>query len=84
MPFISSREYSTFKIFRYAKDGYYAETTSEIVFADEKTGLKVNVPKGFRTDFASVPKNFQHIISPMRKQAFCTIIYMLKIAMPLP
>ena len=75
MPFISSREYSTFKIFRSAKDGYYAETTSEIIFADEKKGLKVNVPKGFRTDFASVPKNFQHIISPIGKHAQASVLH---------
>lgn len=74
MSFASNREYASFKIYRYTKSGYFAEITSEIVYKD-KSGLEVKVIKGFRTDFASIPKCLQSFISPIGKHSQASVIH---------
>lgn len=66
-------------LYRYRKDGKLYETAGvsfyHIWYPPKNLVYKVNVPAGFFTDFASVPKCFQHIISPVDKWSMAALFH---------
>lgn len=71
--FIGTKEYVSVKLYRYAKDGLYGELILPLGY--EVNGKKIIVPKGFKTDFASVPRIFHSIIAPIGKHTQPAIIH---------
>lgn len=71
----ANRKYVSVKLHRYVKDGYFAELTSQLEYLDEKIGKTIYVPKGFRTDFASVPRIWHHIVSPIGKHSAAAALH---------
>ena len=69
MPF--SKNYVTVKIFRY---GELPELASDLEYFDDSIGVIV-VPKGFKTDFASIPRIFWNIIAPIDKWTLPSVLH---------
>lgn len=66
-------DFVSVKLYRYAKDGRYGETLTElkcVVF-----GLITTIPKGFRTDFASIPRCFYVFLTPIGKHTLPAILH---------
>ena len=47
----------------------------EEAIAEQPAGVVITVPKGFVTDFASVPKLFWNIVAPTGKHSFAAIVH---------
>ncbi len=57
-----------------AGDGIYF-TTKRLFWTDKKTGIRIKVPSGFRTDLASVPRPMWSILPPFGKHSRAAIIH---------
>ena len=47
----------------------------EEAFAEQPAGRVIHVPKGFVTDFASVPRLFWNVLAPTGKHSFAAIVH---------
>lgn len=67
------------KVHRYQRDGKLYEVSEiayyVIAYPPKKLEWQVTVPVGFRTDFASIPRMFQHIISPVGKWSSAALFH---------
>lgn len=67
------------KVWRYRKDNKLYETirfeTYVLTYPPKELTWIVKVPPGFRTDFASIPKMFQSIISPVGKWSMAALFH---------
>lgn len=66
-----SKNYVCVKIFRY---GELPQLTSDLEYFDDSLGVIV-VPKGFKTDFASIPRIFWNIIAPIGKHTLPSVLH---------
>lgn len=65
------KNYVSVKIFRY---GELPQLTSDLEYFDDSIGVIV-VPKGFKTDFASIPRIFWNIIAPVGKHTLPSVLH---------
>lgn len=67
------------KIYRYNKDGLFAETLGEMEYTRESNTISelktLKVPAGFKTNFASVPQVFHSLIAPLGKHSQASILH---------
>lgn len=56
-------------------DGVYFLLLAELVYEIASTGLTVTVPKGFVTDFASIPAPFRAFLSPVGQHGRAAIVH---------
>lgn len=75
--FKTTTQYVDMRLYRYAKDKLYGETLNKITYIDFKGGVarEINVPKGFKTDFASIPRIFYCILTPIGKHTQPAILH---------
>lgn len=69
MPF--NKNYVNVKIYRY---GELPELSSELKY-HHSDGLDFIIPKGFKTDFASIPRIFWNIIAPLGKHTLPSVLH---------
>lgn len=60
-------------LYRYARDGRYGELLEQVNCELPKGVVKI--PKGFKTDFASIPRFFYSIITPIGKHTLPAILH---------
>lgn len=70
MPF--TKNFVSVKIYRY---GEMPELTKELVYVHKASGRTFYVPKGFKTDFASIPRIFWNIIAPIGKHTLPSVLH---------
>lgn len=70
MPF--TKNYVDVRIFRY---GEMPELTKELTYKHKSSGKTFVVPKGFKTDFASIPRIFWTIIAPVGKHTLPSVLH---------
>ena len=72
--FKTTKQYVDMRLYRYAEDGLYGEVLNPIEYEVCKE-LTIKVPKGFKTDFASIPRVFYNIITPIGKHTQPAILH---------
>lgn len=65
------KSYVSVKIFRY---GEMPQLTADLEYFDDSIGVIV-VPKGFKTDFATIPRIFWSIIAPIGKWTLPSVLH---------
>ena len=65
-------EYQDGKIWKLLEPVIYL---CEEAIAEQPAGVVIHVPKGFVTDFASVPRIFWNIVAPTGKHSFAAIVH---------
>lgn len=65
------KNYVNVKIFRY---GELPQLTGDLEYFDDSIGVIV-IPKGFKTDFASIPRIFWNIIAPIGKHTLASVLH---------
>ena len=51
------------------------EICKEFSYQDDKLGIKVTVPKGAKTDFASIPRVFWPILPPVGRYSKAAVVH---------
>jgi len=51
------------------------EICKEFSYQDDKLGIKVTVPKGAKTDFASIPRIFWPILPPVGRYSRAAVVH---------
>ena len=51
------------------------EICKEISYQDDKLGIKITVPKGAKTDFASIPRIFWPILPPVGRYSRAAVVH---------
>lgn len=70
MGYFSSNSVSV-KIYRY---GELPELTEDLVYTMDD-GITYKIPKGFKTDFATIPRIFWNIIAPIGKHTLPSVLH---------
>lgn len=72
MPFV--KDSVSVRIFRYGK---LPKLTSDLIYKypDNEGYLEITIPKGFETDFASIPRIFWSIIAPIGKHTLPSVLH---------
>lgn len=65
------KNYASVKIFRY---GEMPQLTADLEYFDDSIGVIV-VPKGFKIDFATIPRIFWSIIAPIGKWTLPSVLH---------
>lgn len=60
------------RIFRY---GEMPELTKDLAYKHKLSGKTFVVPKGFKTDFASIPRIFWNIVAPLGKHTLPSVLH---------
>ena len=63
------------KIFPYKKKVLEWEIYEPLSYQDDKLRLKVTVPKGSKTDFASIPRIFWPILPPVGRYSKAAVVH---------
>jgi len=63
------------KIFPYRKKVLEWEVYEPLSYQDDKLRLKVTVPKGSKTDFASIPRIFWPILPPVGRYSRAAVVH---------
>lgn len=72
MPF--AKDSVSVRIFRYGK---LPKLTSDLIYKypDNEGHLQITIPKGFETDFASIPRIFWSIVAPIGKHTLPSVLH---------